>query len=96
MVTIREDVSRKSCCATYGGSRSCPATDKLFVVDYDGVLKGVLPIKRLLVNDPDKQVAEVMASDPVTFHPDEDAYEAAQAFERYDLVSTPVVDKEAS
>lgn len=56
----------------------------------------MLPIKRLLVNDPDKQVAEVMASDPVTFHPDEDAYEAAQAFERYDLVSTPVVDKEAS
>src|SRR3546814_11815303 len=34
-----------------------------------------------------------MASDPVTFHPDEDAYDAAQAFERYDLVSTPVVDK---
>lgn len=34
-----------------------------------------------------------MASDPVTFHPDADAYEAAQAFERYDLVSAPVVDK---
>ncbi|RXK33396.1 magnesium transporter, partial [Bacillus velezensis] len=68
-------------------------TDKLFVVDYDGVLKGVLPIKRLLVNDPDKQVLEVMATDPVTFHPDEDGYDAAQAFERYDLISAPVVDK---
>ncbi|MNF59848.1 Magnesium transporter MgtE [compost metagenome] len=68
-------------------------TDKLFVVDYDGILKGVLPIKRLLVNDPEKQVAEVMANDPVTFHPEEDAYDAAQAFERYDLISAPVVDK---
>jgi magnesium transporter len=34
-----------------------------------------------------------MASDPVSFHPDEDAYDAAQAFERYDLISAPVVDK---
>ncbi|MND85166.1 Magnesium transporter MgtE [compost metagenome] len=63
------------------------------MVDYDGILKGVLPIKRLLVNDPEKQVAEVMANDPVTFHPEEDAYDAAQAFERYDLISAPVVDK---
>ncbi|KGS11901.1 magnesium transporter, partial [Pseudomonas coronafaciens] len=68
-------------------------TDKLFVVDSEGVLKGVLPIKRLLVNDPEKQVGEVMANDPVSFHPEDDAYDAAQAFERYDLISTPVVDK---
>ncbi|MGA4642448.1 MAG: magnesium transporter [Pseudomonas stutzeri] len=94
MVTIREDVSLEVVLRYLRRLKELPGhTDKLFVVDYDGVLKGVLPIKRLLVNDPDKQVAEVMASDPVTFHPDEDAYEAAQAFERYDLVSTPVVDK---
>lgn len=94
MVTIREDVSLEVVLRYLRRLRELPGhTDKLFVVDYDGVLKGVLPIKRLLVNDPEKQVAEVMASDPVTFHPDEDAYDAAQAFERYDLVSTPVVDK---
>ena len=34
-----------------------------------------------------------MATDPVTFSPDEDGYDAAQAFERYDLISAPVVDK---
>ena len=94
MVTIREDVSLEVVLRYLRRLKELPGhTDKLFVVDSDGVLKGVLPIKRLLVNDPDKQVAEVMASDPVTFHPDEDAYDAAQAFERYDLVSTPVVDK---
>lgn len=94
MVTIREDVSLEVVLRYLRRLKELPGhTDKLFVVDYDGVLKGVLPIKRLLVNDPEKQVAEVMASDPVSFHPDEDAYEAAQAFERYDLVSTPVVDK---
>ncbi|MFG3452680.1 MULTISPECIES: magnesium transporter [Pseudomonadaceae] len=94
MVTIREDVSLEVVLRYLRRLKELPGhTDKLFVVDYDGVLKGVLPIKRLLVNDPERYVAEVMASDPVTFHPDEDAYEAAQAFERYDLVSTPVVDK---
>ena len=94
MVTIREDVSLEVVLRYLRRLKELPNhTDKLFVVDYEGILKGVLPIKRLLVNDPDKQVAEVMASDPVSFHPEEDAYDAAQAFERYDLVSAPVVDK---
>ncbi|MCP1605386.1 magnesium transporter [Pseudomonas citronellolis] len=94
MVTIRDDVSLEVVLRYLRRLKELPGhTDKLFVVDYDGLLKGVLPIKRLLVNDPDKQVAEVMATDPVTFQPDEDGYDAAQAFERYDLISAPVVDK---
>ena len=94
MVTIREDVSLEVVLRYLRRLKELPGhTDKLFVVDYEGILKGVLPIKRLLVNDPEKKVADVMASDPVGFHPDEDAYDAAQAFERYDLISAPVVDK---
>ncbi len=94
MVTIREDVSLEVVLRYLRRLKELPGhTDKLFVVDYDGVLKGVLPIKRLLVNDPDKRVVDVMASDPVSFTPDEDGYDAAQAFERYDLISAPVVDK---
>ena len=94
MVTIREDVSLEVVLRYLRRLKELPGhTDKLFVVDSDGILKGVLPIKRLLVNDPEKQVATVMASDTVSFHPDEDGYEAAQAFERYDLISAPVVDK---
>ncbi|HEX5841284.1 MAG TPA: magnesium transporter [Pseudomonas sp.] len=94
MVTIREDVSLEVVLRYLRRLKELPGhTDKLFVVDYDGVLKGVLPVKRLLVNDPEKLVSEVMATDPVSFHPDEDAGDAAQAFERYDLISSPVVDK---
>src|SRR5690606_20277710 len=54
----------------------------------------VLSIKRLLVNDPDLLVADVMADDPVHFYPDEDVTDAAQAFERYDLISAPVVSRD--
>ena len=35
---------------------------------------------------------EVMDSDPATFQPEDKADEAAGAFERYDLISAPVVD----
>ncbi len=94
MVTIREDVTLEVVLRYLRRLKELPGhTDKLFVVDQEGVLKGVLPIKRLLVNDPDKQVVDVMASDPVSFHPDDESYSAAQAFERYDLISAPVVDK---
>ncbi len=94
MVTIRDDVALEVVLRYLRRLKELPDhTDKLFVIDTDSILKGVLPIKRLLVNDPEKLVAEVMAKEAVAFHPDGDAYDAAQAFERYDLVSAPVVDK---
>lgn len=69
-----------------------PQTDKLFVVERDGRLIGTLPLKRMLVHDPEAHVAAVMSDEPVAFHPSDEASDAAQAFERYDLVTAPVVD----
>jgi magnesium transporter len=45
----------------------------------------------LLVAEPDVPISEVMVSDSLTFDAPDDIFEAAQAFERYDLVSAPVV-----
>jgi magnesium transporter len=67
-------------------------TDQLFVVDREERLKGLLPINRLLVTDPETVVAAVMSREFVQFRPAEKAQDAALAFERYDLVSAPVVD----
>ncbi|EGY51953.1 magnesium transporter [Neisseria shayeganii] len=67
-------------------------TDKIFVVDDHDILQGVLPIRRLLIADPDELVEHIMARDVVRFHPEDDTEEAAQAFERYDLVTAPVID----
>ncbi|WP_150303555.1 magnesium transporter [Pseudomonas saliphila] len=93
MVTIRDDVSLEVVIRYLRRFEVLPDhTDKLFVVDGEGVLKGVLPIKRLLVGSPDELVYDAMAGEPVIFGPLDDAGEAAQAFERYDLVSAPVVD----
>jgi magnesium transporter len=93
MVTIREDVSLEVVLRYLRRFAELPAqTDKLFVVNQDNLLTGVLPLHWLLVNSPERMVSAVMAPDVNTFHPTDDAYEAAQAFERYDLVTAPVVD----
>lgn len=70
-----------------------PNTDRLFVVDTRHLFRGVLPLPALLLNDPQKLVAELMITDPVLFSPNDDADAAARAFERYDLVSAPVVNE---
>lgn len=94
MVTIREDVSLATVLRYLRRFDELPPqTDKLFVVNSDNLLTGVLPLHWLLVNSPGKMVSEVMAPDVNTFHPDDDAYEVAQAFERYDLITAPVVDR---
>ncbi len=67
-------------------------TDQLFVVDREETLLGVLPIHVLLVNDEDKLVSDVMQPPPIILQQHENARDAANAFERYDLVSAPVID----
>ena len=67
-------------------------TNKLMVVDKTGRLTGVLFVQDLLVNDPDAYVADIMEREPIHFHTDDDTEETAHAFERYALVSAPVVN----
>lgn len=93
IVTIREDITLEVALRYMRRLSTLPDhTDKLFVVDRDDILQGVLPLKRLVVSDLDAIVADVMADDTVSFHPEDLADDAAKAFERYDLVTAPVVD----
>jgi len=94
IVTIREDISLEVALRYMRRLGSLPDhTDKLFVVDRHDILRGVLPLKRLVVSDLDANVADVMSADAVVFHPEDIADDAAKAFERYDLVTAPVVDQ---
>ena len=93
MVSIRADVSCEVVLRYLRRFESLPDhTDKIFVVDDNDVLQGVLPIRSLLVSDPEELVENVMSTDVVRFRPEDDVEEAAAAFERYDLVTAPVVD----
>ncbi len=93
IVTIRENITLEVALRYLRRLGSLPDhTDKLFVVDRNDILLGVLPLKRMVVNDLDVNVSDVMAADAVVFHPEDIADDAAKAFERYDLVTAPVVD----
>lgn len=93
MVTIRDDITLEVVLRYLRRFDALPdLTDKLFVVDQDDHLRGVLSLKQLLLNNPDAEVSEIMDKDIVSFHPEDGAEEASQAFERYDLVTAPVAD----
>ena len=94
-VTVREDVTLEAVLRYLRRFDELPDhTDQLFVVDREERLHGVLPLNLLLVTDPDEMVSNIMVAEPLTLEPDDKAQTAAQAFERYDLVSAPVTDKD--
>jgi len=93
MVTLRDDITLEVALRYLRRLGELPDhTDKLFVVDHNNTLKGVLPLKRLLIHSPDARVSATMIEDMVVFRPEDEARDAAQAFERYDLVTAPVID----
>ena len=95
LVTVREDVSLEVVLRYLRRFDELPQhTDQVFVVDRVDFLKGALPIDQLLINEPETEVADVMRRDVLALHALDDVGEAAQAFERYDLVSAPVIDRE--
>jgi magnesium transporter len=93
LVTIREGVSLEVVLRYLRRFDELPDhTDQVFIVDRHEVLKGGLPLDRLLINEPETEVRTVMKTDLLTLSPLDEISEAAQAFERYNLVSAPVVD----
>lgn len=93
VVSIREDVTCEVALRYLRRFDELPhQTDAVFVVDRADHLKGALPLNRLLVTDPDVEVAGLYDRDVNTFAPEDDSDEAAEAFDRYDLVCAPVLD----
>jgi magnesium transporter len=95
VVPIREDISLEVVLRYLRKLGKLPDhTDKLFVVDREGSILGVLPLKKIIVNELDLKVRDIMSSDAVLFKPNDEADQASDAFERYDLVTAPVVNDE--
>lgn len=93
MIEVRPDVSLEVVMRYLRRFDELPAnTDQVFVIDRDDKLLGVLPTNVILVTDEDRLVSEIMIEPPIRFEPTDHADSAAAAFERYDLVSAPVVD----
>ncbi|MBI5658963.1 MAG: magnesium transporter [Nitrosomonadales bacterium] len=95
MIHVREDVTLEVVSRYLRRFDELPDhTDQVFVVDRDDRFKGVLPINLIVVNEPERIVGSLMLADTILLHPEDKAEQASQAFERYDLVSAPVVDED--
>ncbi|MEZ5651196.1 MAG: magnesium transporter [Burkholderiaceae bacterium] len=93
IVTVRDDVTLETVFRYLRRFEALPPqTDSVFVVDRDNKLEGVLPFEVLLVSEIEDTVANVMIRDGLSFDAPDDIHEAAQAFERYDVLSAPVLD----
>src|SRR5881396_3594286 len=92
-VAVRDDVTLEAVTRYLRRMDVLPDhTDQLFVVDREQALKGTLPLARLIVSDLELGVAGIVVHESVKLYPEDRAEDAANAFERYDLVSAPVVD----
>jgi magnesium transporter len=69
-------------------------TDNLIVVDRNDNYKGILPLSRLLTNDPELLVAEIMNGETAAISATMEDTEVARLFETHDLVSAPVISEE--
>ncbi|MEX2165220.1 MAG: magnesium transporter [Sulfuricaulis sp.] len=92
-VTVRENITLEVVLRYLRRRGELPEhTNQLFVVDRSDRVVGALPVSRLLITETRVRVSQVMERDMVKFTVLTPDQEIAEAFERYNLVSAPVVD----
>ena len=67
-------------------------TDRLFVVDRNDIYRGTVTLTRLLTEDPEKPVGDILDPEAPRIAPETTNNEVARLFQDRDLVSAAVVD----
>jgi magnesium transporter len=92
-VSVRDDASLEAVHRLLRRRKQLPPhTNQLFVVDRSNVLKGLLSVSKLLLEEPEATVGAVMMAEPIFFYTDDKMRDAVTSFEKYDLLSAPVVN----
>jgi len=93
-VTVRENISLEVVSRYLRQRGELPEhTNSLFVVDRSDRLLGILSLSRLLTASPAARVLQIMERDLISFGVLTPDKEVAEAFERYNLITAPVVDE---
>lgn len=69
-------------------------TDKIYVLNRHGRLRGAVLLRNLVTTGLDVQIDACVDEDLFRFSPTDSEEQVAQVFERYDLTSAPVVDRD--
>ena len=93
MVTVPSDATiRQALQAVVDASEEIGNVYNVFVVDTDRKLLGVVPLQKLVASRRNDPVADAIDRSIPSVLVDVDQEEVARMFEKYDLVSLPVVD----
>ncbi len=93
IVTVRPDVTVQVVLRYLRAHAEIPdGTDTIFVVNRDNEYVGSLYLTRLLTQDPDASVEQVMSTDILPIPAHTPSEEVVWEFENRDLLSAPVVD----
>ena len=93
IVTVRPDVTLEVVARYLRAVGDIPdGTDSIFVVSRDNSYIGSLFLSRLLTNDPDEMVANVMSTEVMPIPAHTPSTQVVWEFENRDLLSAPVVD----
>ena len=93
MVVVNENMSMPECLQEMRKqAEDLDDIYNVYVVDDDGRLKGVFPLKKLITNPSVSKVKYVMDEDVISTKVDTPIDDVVQLIEKYNLVSVPVVD----
>ena len=93
-IEIRPDVRLQTVLGYLRLIKALPVqTDKLMVVDRKGIYQGVLRLRTLVTEAPERKVAEVMDTELPAIRVDTPDDEVARLFQDLDMLSAPVVDE---
>ena len=93
MVVVNENMSMPECLQEMRKqAEDLDDIYNVYVVDDDGRLKGVFPLKKMITNPSVSKVKYVMDEDVISTKVDTPIDDVVQLIEKYNLVSVPVVD----
>ena len=95
ILTVRPDVTVEVTLRYLRNQKAIPRdTDSIFVVNRKNEYRGTLLLSRLLTEDPQTQVSEIMSKKIFPISVDAPSENVVWEFENRDLVSAPVIDNQ--
>ncbi len=91
-IAVKEDMTVEQVLTTLRERVDAESIFYVYVVDDEGILRGVLNLRRLLTSPPNNLVRDIMTHGVIFVFPEQDQEEVAHIFARYDLLALPVVD----
>jgi magnesium transporter len=93
-VALNENITVKEATKTLHKSKDVEMVFYLYVVDDEGRLTGVISLRQLILNPPEKKLKEIAVTDVIRVTVDMDREDVARVVEKYDLLAVPVVDEQ--